>query len=132
MARLPTRMPTFLLASTSVHTTAAVADYLAPRLSADDTVVVLGVATSETPDRDLGDAGNVARARLAPATVDVERRAGDPATEMLAAAADAEADEILLGPRRGTPDQRGKPGLGSTAETVAAEADRPVVIVPST
>jgi nucleotide-binding universal stress UspA family protein len=124
-------MTTFLLASTSVHTTAAAADYLEGRLSASDSVTVLGVVTPETPERDLGDAVNVARARLAPATVDVEQRDGDPAAAIESVADAIDADEILLGPRRGTPQQRGQPGLGSTAAAVAGDSDRPVVVVPS-
>jgi nucleotide-binding universal stress UspA family protein len=123
-------MTTFLLATASVHTTAAACDYLGTRIDADDTVMVLGVDDPGTDDRDLGDASNVARARLAPATVWTERREGDPSTEIMAVAADIEADEIVLGRRRGTPAQQGKPGLGTTAANVAAEADRPVVVLP--
>lgn len=123
-------MPTFLLATTSVHTTAAACDYLDSRLSPGDTVVVLGVEDTTTPDRDIDDAVNVARARLAPATVETERRQGVPAAVILEVAAEIDADVIVVGPRRGTPDRRGQPGLGSTARTVAGDSDRPVVVVP--
>ena len=124
-------MTTFLLATTSVHTTAAAADYLQTRLGPEDSVTVLGVVTAETPDRDLDDAVNVARARLAPATVTIERRESTPSTAITTVADDIDADEILLGPRRGTPTQRGQPGLGSTAAAVAGDSDRPVLVVPS-
>lgn len=123
-------MTTLLLATTSVHTTAAACDYLGPRLSAADTVVVLGVTDPSAPDRDLGDAANVARARLVPATVETDRREGHPAEEILSAAGDVGADEIVVGRRRGVPSARGRPGLGTTAAAVAGTAARPVVVVP--
>ena len=122
-------MPTYLLATASVHTSAAACDYLADRLDADDTVMVLGVAEPDAPDRDAGDAINVARARLAPATVWTEQREGDPVTEILDLAADVEADEIILGQRGGDPEGE-TTGLGSTVAAVAGETDRPVVVVP--
>lgn len=122
-------MPTFLLASASVHTTATACDYLDSRIDAEDTVMVLGVTEPDAPERDVGDAVNVARARLAPATVWTEHREGDPATQIHDVAADIDADEIVLGRRGGAPEQRGQPGLGSTAAAVAGAADRPVVVV---
>jgi len=72
-------MPTYLLASASVHTSAAACDHLADRLEADDTVMI-------------------------------------------------DADELLVGRRRGDPEAD---GLGSTAAAVAGEATRPVVVVPT-
>ncbi|MEF8881965.1 MAG: universal stress protein [Halapricum sp.] len=123
-------MTTYLLASSSVHTSATACDYLADRLDADDTVMVLGVAEPDAPERDVGDAINVARARLAPATVWTERREGEPVEVIFALADEIDADEFLLGQRRGDPDADGS-GLGSTAAAVAGEAARPVVIVPT-
>jgi len=123
-------MTTYLLASGSVSTSAAACDYLADRLTADDTVMVLGVAEPDTPERDVGDAINVARARLTPATVWTERREGDPTGAILDLAADIDADELLVGQRRGDPDTD-TPGLGSTAAAVASAATRPVVVVPT-
>ncbi|MFB6189569.1 MAG: universal stress protein [Halapricum sp.] len=122
-------MSTFLLASSSVHTSAAACDYLGGRLTDGDTVMVLGVDEPDVPDRDVGDAINVARARLAPATVWTERREGDPVEAVLALAADIGADELVLGQRGGDPDREAA-GLGSTVAAVAGEAERPVVVVP--
>lgn len=122
-------MTTYLLATASVHTTAAACDYLGTRVAGDDTVTVLGVEGPDVSAQDIGDASNVATARLAPATVRTERRAGDPTTEVQAVATEIGADEIVVGRRRGSPEQRGH-GLGTTAAGVAAGADRPVVIVP--
>lgn len=122
-------MPTFLLATSSVHTSAAACDYLTPRLEADDTVMVLGVDEPDTPERDIGDAINVARARLAPATVWTERREGEPSDAIDELAADVEADEIVIGQHRGDPEVQ-RSSLGETARTVAGGADRPIVVVP--
>jgi nucleotide-binding universal stress UspA family protein len=122
-------MSTYLLASSSVHTSAAACDYLADRLTADDTVMVLGVAEPDASERDVGDAINVARARLAPATVWTEQREGEVVDAIFDLAADVEADELVLGQRGGDPEGAGA-GLGSTVAAVAGEADRPVVVVP--
>lgn len=122
-------MTTYLLASASIHTTAAACDYLADRLTDDDTVMVLGVVEPGTPTRDVGDAINVARARLAAATIWTEQREGDPVEAILDLAADVDADEIVVGRRSGDPEQT-EMGLGSTAAAVASEAERTVVIVP--
>lgn len=116
-------MTTFLLATDAVHATASACDYLAGRLDAADTVMVLGVADGDVSERDLDDASNVARARLAPATVWTERREGDPADAIRAVSAEIEADEIVVVAGHGSE-------LGSTARAVAAGADRPVVLVP--
>jgi len=116
---------TDLIASASVHTTAAACDYLAP---AEGTVVVLTV-TGGVDDRDAGDAANVARTRLPGATVEVVRRAGDPAPVIRAVAAEHDADRILVGARRGDPERAGDPP-GSTVRALLADAERPVVVVP--
>ncbi len=129
LARFVSTMTTYLLASSSVHTSAAACDYLADRLGDEDTVMVLGVAEPDAPERDAGDAINVARARLAPATVWSEQREGDPVAEILDLAADVEADELVLGQRGGDPEGE-TTGLGSTVAAVAGETDRPVVVVP--
>ena len=72
-------MTTVLVASASVHTTAAACDHLGPRLSSDDAVIVLGVSEPGLDDRDVGDAGNVARTRLVEPAVETVVEAGDPA-----------------------------------------------------
>ncbi|MFB6172045.1 MAG: universal stress protein [Haloarculaceae archaeon] len=121
-------MTHYLVATRSVHTTAAACDYLGEELAPDDAVTVLTVA-DETTDRDGDDALNVAVARLSGlVAVDQERRTGDPGEAILATAADAGADRIVVGARRGEP---GTPRhVGQTATHVLERADVPVVVVP--
>lgn len=119
----------FLVATDSVHTTAAACDYLEPRLCPDDTVTVVTVPLSDV--RDGADALNVADVRLlGEATVETERLEtdGDPASAILAAADSESADVVLVGPHAGVPGAG--PALGSTARRVIEGADVPVVVVP--
>ena len=121
-------MTRFLVATSSVHVTAAAADYLQERLDpGEDEVVVVAVDEPEAPDRDPGDAANVARSRLAAATPTVDTREGDPLDELLAAVDEHDPDEVLIGTHRGA---AGAEGLGSTAALVLERLDRPVVVVP--
>jgi len=129
LAPLVSAMTTYLLATASVHTSAAICDYLASWVTDDDTVMVLGVTEPDAPERDAGDAINVAQARLAPATVWTEQREGEVVDAIFDLAADIEADEILLGQRGGDPEGE-TAGLGSTVAAVAGESERPVVVVP--
>lgn len=131
-------MTRYLLATDSVHTTAAAADYLTPRLDGDDEVVVLTVTAAGETDagdagepgpRDAGDAANVARSRLLPASVDVVQRAGDPAEVVRELLADRDADVLLVRPHRGDPEGRGE-SPGSTVQTLLGDVDVPVVVVP--
>ncbi|QPV61726.1 universal stress protein [Halosimplex litoreum] len=147
-------MTRYLLATASVHTTAAAADYLAGRLTADDEVVVLTVDEPDLDSRDAGDAANVARSRLLPATVRVleregERAAGVPPRNDEVGAADLvaaeirvllderEVDALLLGPRRGDPDASEVGGEsdggapGSTVRALLGDVAVPVVVVPA-
>ena len=121
-------MTRYLLATASVHTTAAAADYLAPRLSADDEVLVVTVDEPHRPDRDTGDATNVARSRLVPASVEVLDRAGDPAEEIRSVLAERDTDVLVVGPHGGDPD--GDAELGSTARALLGRVDVPAVVVP--
>ena len=84
----------------SVHTAAAVRNYLEPRLAGDDTVVV---AVSESWDG--VDAFNVAGAVLA-----------------------AASNELVVGPHAENPET--SPTLGTTAKRLIEGADLPVVVVP--
>jgi nucleotide-binding universal stress UspA family protein len=122
----------YLLATASVHTTAAAADYLGPRLDADDEVVVV-TATDDSdgePDaRDAGDAANVARSRLLPATVEIVERVGDPVVVVRELLADREIDVLVVGPHRGDPELRGE-APGSTVRALLGDVDVPVVVVP--
>jgi len=60
--------------------------------------------------------------------VAIDERSGDPAEEVLEAAADVDADLICLGGRRRS--AAGKMVFGSTAQAVLHDADRPVVLAP--
>lgn len=125
-------MTRYLLATASVHTTAAAADYLDGRLGADDAVLVLTVSEPGVDDRDAGDAANVARTRLLPATVEVLDREGDPAEAVRAVLGDRDVDELVVGPRRGDPEASGgEGGLGSTARALVGGVDVPVVVLPA-
>lgn len=121
-------MTDYLVATASVHVTAAAADYLQGRLDpSEDTIVVVGVEEPDAPARDAGDAANVARSRLAAAMPVIETRSGDPITEILAAVDDHDPDEVIIGAHRGA---AGSAGVGSTAREVLARINRPVVVVP--
>lgn len=126
-------MTRYLLATASVHTTAAAADYLADRLTADDEVLVVTVDEPGLDARDAGDAANVARSRLLPATVEVVERRGEPAEEIRAVLAERAVDALLLGPRRGDPDANGgstADAPGSTLDALLGDVAVPVVVVP--
>ena len=126
-------MATVLLATDSVHTTAAACDYLGERLGTEDTVVVVTVRTDVVSERDAGDAANVARTRLFEPTVETVQRGADDDTAAVAAAiravaAENDADEIVLGRVSGDPERAGEPP-GSTATALLETATRPVVLV---
>jgi nucleotide-binding universal stress UspA family protein len=114
----------FLLATDSVHATAAGCDYLADRIDGDDAVVALTVLESTGPERerDAADALNVATVRL-PGQTETARREGTPAPAILEAARERDADEIVL--------VAAESGVSSTVRAVLTDADRPVVVVRS-
>ncbi len=114
----------YLLATASVHTTAAAADWLEGRLGPDDRVTVIGVV-EDGADRDVEDALNVARVRLPDADLNTERREGVPDQEILAAVDALDADHVVLGLH-----QPGGSGLGTTAAAVLVEAGVPVTVLP--
>ena len=121
-------MTTFLVATASVHTTAAACDYLADRVTPDDTVLVVSVTESGLDSRDSGDATNVARTRLTAPTVETSIEEGRPSDVVVDLVAERDVDEVLIGPRRGDPDA--SPGLGGTAADLLVSLDVPVVVVP--
>ncbi|WP_253738571.1 universal stress protein [Halohasta salina] len=121
-------MTTFVVPTDSVHTAAALCDYLVDRLGEDDTVHAVSVqpdtSASAAERRDGDDALNAVYARLgAVSTVETHRVDGSEtsAAGVRTVAAETEADEIVLGVDG---------GLGSATEAVVADADCPVVIVP--
>lgn len=121
-------MTDYLVATASVHVTAAAADYLQERLDPTaDSVVVVGVREPERHERDAGDAANVARSRLAAAMPETDLREGDPTTELLAAVEARDPDVVVVGANAGT---EGASGVGSTATALLERVDRPVVVVP--
>lgn len=120
-------MTLFLVATDSVHTTAAACDYLEDRLTDGDTAHVLALVGGGVDERDAAEALNVAGVRLPGA--ETEQHTGDPTDRILAVAADRAVDEIVVGARGGDPATRAD-GLGSTASSVLATADRPVVVLP--
>jgi len=118
-----------LIATDSVHTTAAACDYLEPRLDGD-AVDVVTVTTDGT--RDAADALNVATARLlGRAEVETARlgagEEGDTAEAILGAIDDRSPDTVVVGRYAGTPG--GGPELGGTARRVLEGAEVPVVVV---
>ncbi|WP_226007238.1 universal stress protein [Natrinema salinisoli] len=121
----------YLAGTDSVHTTAAICDYLVDRAGPDDTVTVIAVESPDDPTarRDGEEALNVAPVRLATVgEVETELRTGTPAEALREAAAASDVDEIVIGTHSGDPDATRT--LGSTARRVLADADRPVVVVP--
>lgn len=60
--------------------------------------------------------------------VEIHERSGDPASEVLDAAAELDADLVCLGGRRRS--AAGKVMFGSTAQAILHDADRPVVLAP--
>ena len=118
-----------LVATASVHTTAAACDYLVPRLTDADTVVLVTVEEADLSARDPGDATNVARTRLVAPAVETRVVSGDPAAVIDRIADEEGVDEIIVGQHRGDPELAGEPP-GSTVEALLAESDRPVTVVP--
>lgn len=136
-------MTRFLVATDSVHTTAAACDYLQDRLTPDDVVRVVGVVEDGSRDvhespsdslanrnaarsGDAGDAVNVAGARLAVPDVETAVREGDPADELRAELDVGAVDELVLGARHPGPG----PGLGATARELVGHVDVPCVVLP--
>lgn len=123
-------MTRYLVATASVHTTAAACDYLQPRVESADEVVVLSVREPGLDERDPGDATNVARTRLVEPSVETPIREGEPIAEIRAVARDRDVDVLVVGPRRGDPATCGTPP-GSTVTELLAESTRPVVVLPA-
>ncbi len=122
----------YLVGTDSVHTTAAICDYLERRATPDDAVTVVAVVSpnDSTARRDGQEALNVASVRLTGVgTVETELREAEdePATALLEVVDERGVDSLVVGPRRGTPSATGD--VGSTAIELLARATVPVVVV---
>jgi len=125
-----------LAAVDTVHTAAALCDYLGDRLDEGDEVIAVtvhppadaGPKASADAVRDRQEALNVASVRLAVPDVETVEREGEIPSQLLEAAGDHDVDELVLGARAGTP---GTPsGVGEIAQAVLSGAALPVVVVP--
>lgn len=123
-------MVRILVATASIHTTAAACDYLSAHAD-PDRILVVGVEESGHSHQAVADATNVAKARLgSPDDPPVEtlRRSGDPATEILAVAEERDVDLLVAGAHGGDPESGGTPP-GSTVTRLLTEGEWPVVVV---
>ncbi len=122
----------YLVFTTSVHTTAAICDYLDERATSDDGVTVVATipADDATARRDAQEALNVAPVRLAAlGDVQTELRTHDePARSFLETASAVGADEILIAAHDGLTAESSS--VGSTARKLLETASLPVVVVP--
>ncbi|MFC7043163.1 universal stress protein [Halonotius sp. GCM10025705] len=128
-------MTTFVVATDSVHTSAALCDYLFDRVAEDDTVYAINSLHDEDADpeaiRDGKDALNAVASRLAAVTtVKTEQfsRGNVPAEDILSFSEEVDADEIVLGVRK--PTETSKVAIGSVSEQVLLHSDRPMAVVP--
>ena len=129
-------MTTYVVGTNSVHTTATLCDYLGTRVGEGDTVVVVnslrgGDGTSSEDVRDGEDALNAAYSRLSgQCTVETHQyiRSNEPEEDLLEAAAEFDADELVFGIRKRSPTA--KVVFGSTAQEILLNAGVPMVAVP--
>ena len=128
-------MTTFVVATDSVHTSAALCDYLFDRVAEDDTVHAINSIHDEDADpeaiRDGKDALNAVASRLAAVTtVETEQfsRGNVPAEDILSFSEAVDADEIVLGVRK--PTETSNVAIGSVSEQVLLHSDRPMAVVP--
>ena len=128
-------MTTFVVATDSVHTSAALCDYLFDRVDDADTVYAINSIHDEDADpeaiRDGKDALNAVASRLAAATtVETEQfsRGNVPAEDICSFSEAVDADEIVLGVRK--PTETNKAAIGSVSEQVLLHSDRPMAVVP--
>jgi len=128
-------MYTVLLSiDTSEERARAQAEMAAELPDAAESVVVNLLHVTDDPEQTRDEAvtemtaGKTASDRLEAAgvTTRLMARSGDPATEILAAAEDVNADQILLGGRKRSP--LGSALFGSVSQEVMLDADRPVVV----
>jgi len=126
-------MTTYVVATDSVHTSAALCDYLVDRVDDGDTVYAINSVHDEDSEavRDGQDALNAVASRLAAVTtVETEQfsRGNVPAEDILSYSEEIDADEVVLGVRKPSPTN--KAAVGSVTEQVLLHSDRPMAVVP--
>jgi len=127
-------MTTFVVATDSVHTGAAICDYLFDRVAEDDTVhAINSLPDDDAPEaiRDGQDALNAVASRLAAVTtVETEQLpSGTAAAEDIRSFSErVDADEIVLGVQ--TPTDANTAAVGGVTEELLLTSDRPIVVVP--
>lgn len=129
-------MTTYVVGTNSVHTSAALCDYLQTRVGDGDTVVAInslrgGDSTSSEDVRDGEDALNAIASRLGErCAVETHQyvRNNAPQTDLLTAVEEFDADELVIGIRKRNPTA--KVVFGSTAQQVLLNADVPMAVVP--
>ena len=128
-------MTAFVVATDSVHTSAALCDYLVDRVDESDTVHAINSLHDADADsaaiRDGQDALNAVASRLTAVTsVETEQftRGNVPAEDILSYSETIDADEIVIGVRKPSPTN--KAAVGSVTEQVLLHSDRPMAVVP--
>ena len=129
-------MSTFVVATDSVHTSAAICDYLFDRVAEDDTVHAINSPPDDNYDdaapeaiRDGQDALNAVASRLAAVTtVETEQLSGgtSAAEDIRSFGERVDADEIILSVQTPTDTD----SIGGVAEELLRHPDRPIVVVP--
>lgn len=130
-------MVDLVVGTDSPETSATLASYLAGVVDADDTVYVVNSLTGgDETDAEAVFDGEAALDGVAeeladrPVTVETRQfvRGNEPVEDLLAFAADVDADEFVIGIRKRSPV--GKVVFGSTGQNLLLGADRPVRCVP--
>lgn len=129
-------MPTYVVATDHVDTSARLCDYLIDRVHADDVIHAVnslpGGDTTDSRDvRDGEEALNVIFSRLGGFTaVETNQfvRGNEPHEDVFRQANEVDADELVIGIRQRSPTSTVI--FGSTAQRVLRRAGRPVVAVP--
>ncbi len=114
-------MTTFVAATNSVHTSAALCDYLFDRVGSEDTVHAINSHL----------ALNAIYSRLGAATtVETHQfvRGNVPAEDILSFTEAVDADEIVIGVRK--PTATSKVAIGSVTEQVLLHSSRPMAVIP--
>jgi nucleotide-binding universal stress UspA family protein len=127
---------TYVVATNSVHTSAALCDYLDGRVDAGDTVHAVnslrgGDRTDSDDIRDGEDALNAVSSRLGgTATVETHQFVRDnrPVEDVLDLVHAEDADEIVFGVRKRNPTA--KIVFGSVAQSILLNANVPMAVVP--